>query len=62
MTCTFFEELLDCPVFDQFLESNHNFIWGFISGPEAMDAEAVTTEGAMLEVVMEAKGVALEVA
>ena len=61
MICTFFEEFLDYPVFDQFPKSDRNFIPDFISGSEAMDAEVVTTEGPMSEVVMEVEGATLDI-
>lgn len=49
-------------MFDQFLESNHNFICDFNPSSEDMDVEVVTAEGAIPEVVMEADGASPEVA
>lgn len=61
MIHTFFKELLNYPPFDEFPEFNHNFNRDIILISEAMDAQAMTIEGIVLEVVMKVEGATSEV-
>lgn len=61
MNHAFFKELLDCLVFDRFLETVRKIVCDIILRVEAMDVESMAAERVVPEVAMVAEGASPEV-